>query len=92
MAATHTYVVTSATAVGDIATIIGTVDNIPSTGPVAFNIQMNYSAIKQALAISNAAVEALVAPQMLAAALNNGLVNFTPPAQLTQLPTGTFTY
>jgi hypothetical protein len=91
MAATHTYVVSSATAVGDTATIIGTVDNIPSTGPVAINIQMNYSAIKQAQAVSIAALEALVGPQMLQAATANGLVNPTPPAQITQLPTGTFT-
>jgi hypothetical protein len=91
MAATHTYVVSNATAVGDIATIIGNVDNIPSTGTVAINITMNYSAIKQAQAISIAALEALVGPQMLQAAQNNGLVNPTPPAQITQLPTGTFT-
>jgi hypothetical protein len=91
MAATHTYVVTAATAVGDIATIIGTVDNIPSTGPVTINIQMNYSAIKQAQAISMAALESLVGPQMLQAAQANGLTNPTPPAQITQLPTGTFT-
>ena len=91
MAATHTYVVTQATAVGDVATITGTVDSIPSTGPISVSITMNYSAIKQAQAVSIATLEALVAPNMLAAAIQNGLPNPTPPATVTQLPAGTFT-
>jgi len=91
MAATHTYVVSSASAVGDVATIIGTVDNIPSTGPVPVSIIMNLSAIQQANTQGGiAAVKALVAPQLLAAAIANGLPTGPPPV-VTQLPTGTFT-
>jgi hypothetical protein len=45
---THAYVVSSATAVGDVATIIGTVDTVPSIGPIAITIQMNLSALTQA--------------------------------------------
>ena len=89
--ATHTYVVTSATAVGDVATIVGTVDNVPTTGPIAVSITMNLSAIQQANASGGlAAVKSLVAPQLLAAAIANGLPTAAPP-NVTQLPTGTFT-
>jgi hypothetical protein len=92
MAATHTYVVSSATAVGDNTTITGTVDNIPTTGPIAVTIYMSLSALTQEKTSGGiAGVEALVGTQMLQAANNNGLVNPNPPAQITQLPTGTFT-
>jgi hypothetical protein len=91
MAATHTYVVSSASAVGDVATIIGTVDTVPSTGPIAVQINMNYSALTQANASGGlTAVKNLVAPQMLQAALAAGLPAPAPPT-VTQLPTGTFT-
>jgi hypothetical protein len=89
--ATHTYVVSSATAVGDIATIVATVDNVPTTGPIPVTITMNLSAIIQANTQGGiAAVKNLVAPQLLAAAIANGLPTAAPPA-VTQLPTGTFT-
>lgn len=91
---THTYVVTSATAVGDVATIVGTVDTVPSSaplGPVAVSIQMNLSALVEANSSGGiTAVKNLVAPQMLAAAIANGLPAVAPAA-ITQLPTGTFT-
>ena len=93
MSATHTYVVTSALAIGDTATIIGTVDTIPSTGPVPVTVTMWVSAINAAKAISLAALEALVAPVMLAAAQNAAPVGspLAPQLVATQLPTGTFT-
>lgn len=91
MAATHTYVVSNAYAVGDVATIVGTVDTVPSTGPIAVQIEMNLSAITQANTSGGiTAVKNLVAPQMLAAAIASGLPN-PNQAIVTQLPTGTFT-
>lgn len=88
----HTFVVSQATAVGDVATIVGTVDNVPTAGPVAVTIQMNTSALVQANGSGGlAAVKALVAPQMLAAAIAAGLPT-AAPATVTQLPTGTFTF
>ena len=91
MAATHTYVVNPALAVGDTCYMTGTVDTIPSTGPIPFSITMSYSAIQQATLISYAALEALIAPNMLAAAVANGLPNPNPPVPVVQLPGGTFT-
>jgi hypothetical protein len=91
MAATHTYDVTTASYVGDVCTIVGTVDTIPSTGPIAVTVVLNYSAVTQAWAISVANVEALVGRAMLNAAVANGLPNPNPPATATQLPTGSFT-
>jgi hypothetical protein len=89
--ATHVYVVSQATAVGDVATIVGTVDTVPSSGPVAVQIQMNLSAITQANTSGGiTAVKNLVAPQMLSAALAAGLPAVAA-ASVTQLPTGTFT-
>jgi hypothetical protein len=89
--ATHVYVVSQATAVGDVATIIGTVDTVPSSGPIAVTIQMNLSAIVQANTSGGiTAVKNLVAPQMLAAAIGAGLPAVAAPS-VTQLPTGTFT-
>jgi hypothetical protein len=88
---THVYVVSSATAVGDVATIIGTVDTVPSSGPIAVTITMSLSALTQANSSGGiTAVKNLVAPQMLQAALANGLPALAPAA-VTQLPTGTFT-
>jgi len=87
----HVYSVQSATAVGDIATISGTVDNVPSTGPVAVQIIMSLSALTQANSGGGiTAVKNLVAPQMLQAAYNAGLSQ-PAPATVTTLPTGTFT-
>lgn len=89
--ATHVYVVSTATAIGDVATISGTVDTIPSSGPVAVTITMNLSALIQANTSGGiTAVKNLVAPQMLAASIVNGLPA-VPPPNVTQLPTGTFT-
>jgi hypothetical protein len=89
--ATHVYVVSTATAIGDVATISGTVDTVPSTGPIPVTITMNLSALIQANTQGGiAAVKNLVAPQMLAAAIANGLPAVAPAA-VTQLPTGTFT-
>lgn len=94
MVATHTYVVSSATAVGDVATIIGTVDTIPTSGtPIPVSVQMWMSAIVAAQQISIAALEALVAPVMLSVAQAIAPTIIPPPAPttVTQLPTGTFT-
>jgi hypothetical protein len=94
MAATHTYVVTSATALGDVVTIVGTVDTIPTSGsPVPVTITMWLSAIVAAQKVSIAALDALVAPILLAAARAANPVAVPPAATatVTQLPTGTFT-
>lgn len=91
MSATHLYVVSSATAVGDVATITGTVDSVPTTGPIPVTITMNLSAITAANTQGGiTAIKNLVAPQMLAAAINGGLPTTAPPV-ITQLPTGSFT-
>ena len=91
MSTTHTYVVSSATAVGDIVTIVGTVDSVPTTGPIAVSIMMNLSAIVAANTQGGiTAVKNLVAPNLLAAAQELGLPQAAPPV-VTQLPTGTFT-
>jgi hypothetical protein len=97
MAATHTYVVTQATAVNDVATIVGTVDTIPTSGhPVPVTVTMWLSAIVDAKNVSMASLEALVGPVMLAAAQTTSGEGITPlpppaPATISQLPTGTFT-
>lgn len=87
------FVVSSATAVGDVATIIGTVDTSPASGtPTPVTIQMNLSALIKANTSGGiAAVKAIVGPQMLAAAIAQNPVLAPPPAQIVQLPTGTFT-
>lgn len=91
MSATHTYVVARATGVNGIATIVGTVDNIPSTGPISVTIQISLGDV---LAVNGSgglpALEKFVAPLMLSAAVAAGLSAPTPVA-VTQLPTGTFT-
>lgn len=91
----HIYVVSSAQAIGDNATIVGTVDTSPSDGnPVPVTIAMSLSALIQANNSGGiTAVKNLVAPQMLQAAI---LVATNPSiapvsAPITQLPTGTFT-
>lgn len=87
----HVYVVTSAVAVGDVATIVGTVDTVPSTGPIPVTVIMNLSALEQANTSGGlTAVKNLVAPAMLTAAIANGLPN-PNQATITQLPTGSFT-
>jgi hypothetical protein len=89
--ATHVYVVSQATAIGDVATIVGTVDTVPSSGPVPVTVQLSLSAILQANTANGiTAVKNLVAPVMLAAALGAGLPALANTA-VTQLPTGTFT-
>jgi hypothetical protein len=91
MSVTHTYVVSSATGLGGVATITGTVDNIPSTGPIPVTIQISLGDV---LAINGsgglAALEAFVAPLMLKAAIAAGL-SVPAPVPIAQLPTGTFT-
>lgn len=92
MAATHTYVVTSATAVGDVATVVGTVDTIPTSGaPIPVTVTLWMSAINAAKTANGlAGMEALVAPIMLAAAQSTPGSPIAPPPTVTQLPTGTF--
>lgn len=72
----HTYVVASNTAVGDYATLVGTVDGIPVT--------VNYwvSAISGA---TLAQAKTFVAALMLTA------LPAPPPVTVSQLPVGTFT-
>lgn len=81
----HTYVVTSNSFIpgppDPLVTIVGTVDGIPVT------VTLWKSAYDQARAISIAALEALVAPIMLAQSVVN-----TPPAPVVPVNqiTGTF--
>lgn len=81
----HTYVVTSNSYVpgpaDPIVTIVGSVDGIPVT------ITLWLSAYNQANAAGLGALEALVAPLMLAQAIIN---NPPPPAPPVNQITGTF--
>lgn len=72
----HTYVVTENTALGDTATLVGTVDGI------AVTITYNLSAIA---GLTLAQAKNFIAPIMLNAAIPPA------PATVSQLPTGTFT-
>lgn len=93
MAATHQYVVTNATAVGDVATVVGTVDTIPTSGsPIPVTITLWMSAINAAKTANGlAGMEALAGPVMLAAAQAIPNSPIAPAPTVTQLPTGTFT-
>lgn len=75
----HTYIVSSDTALGDVVTIVGSVDGI------AVTVQASLSAMKELNQSGGTnAVKAYVAGIMLSAAI--------PPAPVAvaQLPTGTF--
>lgn len=72
----HTYVVSSNTSLGDQATLTGTVDGIPVT------IQYWVSHVT---GFTLAQAKNFIATLMLAAAIP------AVPANVTQLPTGTFT-
>lgn len=90
MAATHTYVVTTVTGYLNTATVIGTVDTIPSTKPIAVTVLVSLGDVLAINASGGvAAIEKFIAPLMLSAAINAGLPAPTPAA-VTQLPTGTF--
>lgn len=90
MSLTHNYVVSSAVSFLDQATIIGTVDSIPSTGPIAVTIIVSTSTLLQIIAKGGiAAAESYVGPLMLSAAIANGLP-IPASATFTALPTGTF--
>jgi hypothetical protein len=82
MAATHTYIISSVTESGDVLTVTGTVDTIPSTGPVPVTVNLWVSAASAHLA-SAISFQSYIAPYMLAQAFP------TPP---TTQPTlvGTF--
>jgi len=90
MAATHTYIVSSATSFDNLVTVVGTVDTIPSTGAVAIKIQFNlndFVLLNASGGISS--VESYAGALMLQAAIDAGLS--TPEATtLSQIPTGTF--
>lgn len=92
MAATHTYVVTSNSYTPGPAdpqvTIVGTVDTIPSTGPVPVAVTLWKSAYDQANAAGLAALEALVGPLMLQ---QYNIKNPTAPAAPVNQIVGTFT-
>jgi hypothetical protein len=80
----HVYIITSATHVGDICTITGTVDGIPVT------ITPWFSAISDSP--STAAVQIVIAPQMLAAAISAGGIMSAPPVTLASvMAAGTWT-
>lgn len=72
----HTYVVTSNTAVGDLATLVGTVDNTPVT--------INYW-VSHVQPMTAANAKNFIAGLMLAQAIPPA------PTVVAQLPTGTFT-
>lgn len=72
----HTYVVTSNTAVGDQATLVGTVDGIP--------VSVNYW-VSHVQPMTLAQAKTFIAGLMLAQAIPNA------PAPVAQLPVGTFT-
>jgi hypothetical protein len=80
----HTYVVQTATRVGDVMTITGTVDGVPVT------INPWFSAIS---ALPNtAAVQNFIAPLMLAAAVAaGGVAPVAPPTVPAVTAAGTFT-
>ena len=95
---TNAYVITSSTVNGNTATIVGTVDTIPSTGPIPVTVQCNYADL-QAIYASGGSflVETFVGALMVQAAITpNPLtpkapVLSTPNATtLSQVPTGTF--
>lgn len=91
MAATHTYVVTSNSYIpgpaDPLVTISGTVDTIPSTGPVAVSVTLWKSAYDQARLAGLPALEALVGGLMLTA--YNAAVPPAPVTPVNQI-TGTF--
>lgn len=72
----HTYIVTSNTSQGDLATLVGTVDGIPVTVTYWLS-HVNSFTLAQA--------KNFIAGLMLAAAIP------AAPVNVTQLPTGTFT-
>jgi hypothetical protein len=74
----HTYVVTSATAVGDNATIVGTVDDVPVT------VYCSLALLNAQAAISFLQLKTFVASLMLPVAFP------PPPPPVVNLPTGTF--
>jgi len=77
-----TYVISSATAVGDVATIVGTVNG------TAVTITMSASSMSATLAVSLTALQGVIAGQMLQVAVKAG---FSQSA-VTQLQTGTFVF
>lgn len=77
-----TYVISSATAIGDVATIVGTVNGFATT------ITLSASSMSATLAVSLAALQGVIAGQMLTAAVKAGFSQST----VTQLQTGTFTF
>ena len=78
----HTYVIISATHVGEVMTITGTVDGFPVT------INPWFSAI--ASLPSTLAVQNFIAPLMLVAAIANGSIAAAPVAVPSVTAVGTF--
>ena len=72
----HTYVVTSNTAVGDLATLVGTVDGIA--------VSVSYW-VSHVQPMTNANAKNFIAALMLAQAIPSA------PITVAQLPVGTFT-
>ncbi len=90
MSSTHAYVISSATGFNNVATVVGTVDNIPSTGPVAVTVQVSLGDVLVINANGGiSALKAFIAPVMLSAAVKAGL-SIPAAVAVTQLPTGTF--
>ena len=100
MAATHTYVAASVTTVQGITTIVGTVDTIPSTGPIPVTVQASYNEVIAVYTSSIPLIELYVAALMVQTAIT--AISVVPPAispptlpvptpvTLSQVPTGTF--
>ena len=72
----HTYIVSSNTAIGDLATLVGTVDGIP--------VEVNYW-LSHVQGMTLAQAKTYAASIMLAAAIP------AAPVSVVQLPVGTFT-
>jgi hypothetical protein len=90
MAATHTYVITSATAQNGVATIVGTVDTIPSTGVIPVTLQASLGDILSIYASGGVpAQEAFISPLIISAAVKLGLP-VPAPVALTQISAGSF--
>jgi len=84
MATTHTYVVLTATHIGDLMTITGTVDGFPVT------INPWFSAI--AGLPNTSAIQNFIAPLMLQAAIDSGKISPPPGTAVPSVTAaGTFT-
>lgn len=81
----HQYKIDRATSLNGVVMIIGSVNTIPPSKPVQVIVETDLATLQTASTSGGlAAVEAVVAPLMLAAAVLNGLPNPNQPIDLKQ--------